>query len=258
MSETAPLLLTERRGAIAIVTLNRPQKRNALSEALWGEMKKTFENFGPDVRCVVLAGAGKHFCAGLDLAEHRHREAFESIFMSRFAHATLEAIQFGGRPVVTAMQGGVIGGGLEIAAATHVRVADPTTFYQLPEGRRGFYVGGGASARVSRIIGAGRMVEMMLTGRILDAAARPFALSGRAGQDARKSDRVSREHRQECPHSQLSDRAGHTADRGHVGFGRPVDRKCCTGREYDLRGRPRRHRRLFQKAENRVLKARLT
>lgn len=171
MSETDPLLLIERQGPIAIVTLNRPTKRNALSEALWGRLKETFESFQPDVRCVVLTGAGKHFCAGLDLAEHRHRAPFESIAMSRFAHATLDAIQFGGRPVVTAMQGAVIGGGLEIATATHVRVADPTTFYQLPEGRRGFYVGGGASVRVARIIGAGRMVEMMLTGRTLDAAA---------------------------------------------------------------------------------------
>src|SRR5271157_4031426 len=145
MSEPEPLLLIERQGPIAIVTLNRPDKRNALSEQLWGELKKTFENFEPDVRCVVLTGAGKHFCAGLDLSEHRHREAFESIFMSRFAHATLDAIQFGGRPVVTATQGAVIGGGLEIATATHVRVA--------------------------KIIGSGRMVEMMLTGRTLDAAA---------------------------------------------------------------------------------------
>ncbi len=168
MSETEKLLLIERQGPIAIVTINRPDKRNALNEKLWGELKTTFESFEPDVRCVVLAGAGKHFCAGLDLAEHRHRQPFESIFMSRFAHATLDAIQFGGRPVVTAMQGAVIGGGLEIATATHVRVADPTTFYQLPEGRRGFYVGGGASVRVARIIGSGRMVEMMLTGRTLD------------------------------------------------------------------------------------------
>jgi enoyl-CoA hydratase/carnithine racemase len=171
MSKTEPNLLTERRGAIAIVTLNRPDKRNALSEALWHDLKTTFEGFGPDVRCVVLAGAGKHFCAGLDLSEHRHREAFDSIFMSRFAHATLESIQFGGCPVVTAMQGAVIGGGLEVATATHVRVADATAFYQLPEGRRGFYVGGGASVRVARIIGSGRMVEMMLTGRTLDAEA---------------------------------------------------------------------------------------
>jgi enoyl-CoA hydratase/carnithine racemase len=171
MSDTEKLLVVERHGPIAVVTLNRPDKRNALSEKLWGELKTTFETFEPDVRCVVLAGAGKHFCAGLDLSEHRHREAFESIFMSRFAHATLDAIQFGGRPVVTAMQGAVIGGGLEVATATHVRVADTTAFYQLPEGRRGFYVGGGASVRVAKIIGSGRMVEMMLTGRRLDAEA---------------------------------------------------------------------------------------
>jgi (methylthio)acryloyl-CoA hydratase len=119
MSQSVPILLVERREQIAIVTLNRPDKRNALSEALWAELKKTFENFDRDVRCVVLAGAGKHFCAGLDLSEHRHREPFDSIFMSRFAHATLDAIQFGGRPVVTAMQGAVIGGGLEVATATH-------------------------------------------------------------------------------------------------------------------------------------------
>jgi enoyl-CoA hydratase/carnithine racemase len=170
MNTTDSHLLVERQGPIAIVTLNRPDKRNALNEALWAELKKTFESFESDVRCVVLAGAGKHFCAGLDLTEHRHREAFDSIFMSRFAHATLDAIQFGGRPVVTAMQGAVIGGGLELATATHVRVADQSAFYQLPEGRRGFYVGGGASVRVAKIIGSGRMVEMMLTGRTLDAA----------------------------------------------------------------------------------------
>ena len=61
MSEIEPNLLTERRGAIAIVTLNRPDKRNALSEALWHDLKNTFEGFGPDVRCVVLAGPASIF-----------------------------------------------------------------------------------------------------------------------------------------------------------------------------------------------------
>jgi enoyl-CoA hydratase/carnithine racemase len=91
--------------------------------------------------------------------------------MSRYAHAVLDLIQFGGRPVIAAMQGGVIGGGLEVATAAHIRVADRSAFYQLPEARRGFYVGGGASVRVARIIGTGRMVEMMLTGRKFDAEA---------------------------------------------------------------------------------------
>lgn len=169
MPESESELLVEYRDKIAIVTMNRPEKRNALSEALWQSLKQTFDGFAAEIRAVVLAGAGPHFCAGLDLTEHKEREAFESISMSRFAHATLDAIQFGGRPVVCAMQGAVIGGGLEIATATHVRVAETTTFYQLPEGRRGFFVGGGASVRVAQIIGSGRMVEMMLTGRKLDA-----------------------------------------------------------------------------------------
>jgi (methylthio)acryloyl-CoA hydratase len=163
------LLEVEQRERIAIVTLNRPEKRNALSERLWQRIRETVEGFDNDVRCAVLAGKGRHFCAGLDLSEHKEREAFDSISMSRFAHATLDAVQFGGRPVVAALHGAVIGGGLELSTATHVRVADTTAFYQLPEGRRGIYVGGGASVRVAKIIGSGRMVEMMLTGRTYDA-----------------------------------------------------------------------------------------
>jgi enoyl-CoA hydratase/carnithine racemase len=165
------ILKVERRGKIAIVTLNRPAKRNALSEELWKAIRAAFEGFGPDIRAAVLAGEGKHFCAGLDLFEHKDREPFASIAISRFAHATLDSIQLGSVPTVAAMHGAVIGGGLEIATATHIRVADRTTFYQLPEGRRGIYVGGGASVRVANVIGTGRMVEMMLTGRTLDAEA---------------------------------------------------------------------------------------
>ena len=171
MTDANPVLLSERRGAIAIVTLNRPDKRNALSEALWHQIEETFETMDKDVRAVVLRGAGSHFCAGLDLSEHLEREPLPSIAMSRYAHAVLDRIQFGGRPVIAAMQGGVIGGGLEVATAAHIRVADRTAFYQLPEARRGFYVGGGASVRVARIVGTGRMVEMMLTGRKFDAEA---------------------------------------------------------------------------------------
>ncbi|MEC7669098.1 MAG: crotonase/enoyl-CoA hydratase family protein, partial [Pseudomonadota bacterium] len=77
----------------------------------------------------------------------------------------MDRIQFGGLPVVSAMFGAVIGGGLELATSTHVRIAEPSTIFQLPEGRRGIFVGGGASVRVGRILGADRMIEMMLTGR---------------------------------------------------------------------------------------------
>ena len=84
-------------------------------------------------------------------------------------HGVIDAIQFSGLPVGSAMFGAVIGGGLELAASTHVRIAEPTTVFQLPEGRRGIYVGGGASVRIGRILGADRMCEMMLTGRKYDA-----------------------------------------------------------------------------------------
>jgi enoyl-CoA hydratase/carnithine racemase len=171
MTDSEPVLRKERRGKIAIVTLNRPAKRNALSDELWQRLRHTFDTMEDNVRAVVITGAGGHFCAGLDLSEHVGREAFASVATSRFAHATLDAIRLGPRPVIAAMQGAVIGGGLELAAAAHIRVADDTAFYQMPEGRRGIFIGGGGSVNVARIIGASRLLEMMLTGRIYNADA---------------------------------------------------------------------------------------
>jgi len=80
-----------------------------------------------------------------------------------------DKIQHGGIPVIACLQGAVVGGGLELASAAHVRVADSSTFFALPEGTRGIFTGGGATVRTARIISAPRMVEMMLTGRVLDA-----------------------------------------------------------------------------------------
>ena len=84
-------------------------------------------------------------------------------------NAALEQVQFGPVPVVAALHGAVVGGGLELAASCHVRVADDTTFYALPEGSRGIFVGGGGSVRIPRLIGVARMTDMMLTGRVYDA-----------------------------------------------------------------------------------------
>lgn len=163
------LVETETDGAIATITMNRPDKRNAMSDPFIAELEAAFTTLPEAVRVVILTGAGGHFCAGLDLAEHVERSAEEGIYHSRNWHRILDLIQFGGRPVVSAMMGAVIGGGLEIAAATHVRIAEPSTIFQLPEGRRGIFVGGGATVRVGRILGPDRMTEMMLTGRKYDA-----------------------------------------------------------------------------------------
>lgn len=159
----------EMRGRIAVLTLNRPEKRNAVNDTLIQDLNRFFSEPPKEALVAVVRANGDHFCAGLDLSEHKERDVAEAFDHSRYWHRTFDLVQFGGLPVVAAMQGAVMGGGLELATTAHVRVAEPSTIYQLPEGRRGIYVGGGASIRVARIIGPGRMTEMMLTGRRLNA-----------------------------------------------------------------------------------------
>ena len=163
------VLRFEQRGPVTILTIDRAEKGNAVDTRLIQDINRFFQAVPEEARAVVLCGAGRHFCAGLDLAEHKERDPVESFEASRYWHRTLDMVEFGGVPVVAAMQGAVMGGGLEIAAATHVRVAEPSAIYQLPEGQRGIFVGGGATVRVTRIIGAGRTTEMMLTGRRVSA-----------------------------------------------------------------------------------------
>lgn len=156
---------TEIDGPIATLIFNRPEKRNAMNDALIAELDEFFSNPPAGISAVILRGEGGHFCSGLDLAEHEHREPIEGVYHSRNWHRVSDLIEFSGLPVVSVLTGAVIGGGLEIAASTHVRIAEPSVRFQLPEGRRGIFVGGGATVRVGRLIGADRMREMMLTGR---------------------------------------------------------------------------------------------
>ncbi|TFZ07797.1 crotonase/enoyl-CoA hydratase family protein [Ramlibacter humi] len=166
---TSPDLHIEHRGAVAIVRLKRAAKRNALSDGLILAIRDAFQNLPEGTRAAVLDGEGDHFCAGLDLSELQERDAGAGMHHSRMWHAALEEVQFGPVPVVAALHGAVVGGGLELAAACHVRVADDTTFYALPEGSRGIFVGGGGSVRIPRLIGVARMTDMMLTGRVYNA-----------------------------------------------------------------------------------------
>ncbi|WP_127806645.1 crotonase/enoyl-CoA hydratase family protein [Hydrogenophaga sp. NH-16] len=155
---------------IAIVTMNRPAKRNALNDGLILAIRDAFQNLPASVRAAVVDGEGEHFCAGLDLSELSERDAAEGVFHSRMWHAALECVEKGTVPVIAALHGAVVGGGLELASACHIRVADETTFYALPEGTRGIFVGGGGAVRVPKLIGAARMTDMMLTGRVYNAA----------------------------------------------------------------------------------------
>lgn len=159
----------EMNGAVAVIRLTRPAKRNALSDGLILALKHTFSNLPPETRAAVIDGEGEHFCAGLDLSELQERDAGQGVHHSRMWHAALDEIQQGPVPVVAALHGAVVGGGLELASACHIRVADESTFYALPEGSRGIFVGGGGSVRIPKLIGVARMTDMMLTGRVYNA-----------------------------------------------------------------------------------------
>ena len=162
-------LFAEREGPVAILKLNRPQKRNALDDDTIVGIEQFFTSLPSSVHAVLLAGEGEHFSAGLDLSELEDRDIAQGIAHSSLWHRAFEKIQFGKVPVVAALHGAVIGGGLELAAAAHVRVAERSAYYALPEGSRGIYVGGGGSVRLPRLIGVARMMDMMLTGRTYSA-----------------------------------------------------------------------------------------
>ena len=154
---------------IATVRLNRPDKRNAL-DAETVEQLITLFNALPrsGIRAVVLCAAGTHFSAGLDLVEHHKldRSAADFMFICLRWHEAFNKMEYGGIPVIAALKGAVVGGGLELASAAHIRVADASTYFALPEGQRGLFTGGGATIRVADLVGKARMIDMMLTGRI--------------------------------------------------------------------------------------------
>lgn len=163
-------LKTAEIGAVGVVTLDRASKRNAIDEATLAEIEEYFSSVPDHIKAILLKAEGEHFCAGLDLKEHfdKKRTPVEFMRVCQGWHRAFDKIQFGGIPVIACLQGAVVGGGLELASAAHVRVADVSAYFALPEGTRGIFTGGGATVRTARIVSAPRMVEMMLTGRIVD------------------------------------------------------------------------------------------
>ena len=164
------LVLYELRGEVAVLTLNRPDKRNAIGDRLVEAIGAAAARAAAEAKAAVICGAGRHFCAGLDLAEHSTKSLTRAVEGSRRWHRAFEAIERGTIPFVAALQGAVVGGGFELAAAAHLRVAEQSAFFALPEGSRGIFVGGGGSVRIARLIGTARMADMMLTGRTVSAA----------------------------------------------------------------------------------------
>ena len=132
ISQFQNLLVEERDNGVWVVTLNRPAKRNALDIDTIEELV-TFFSIAPraGVAAVVLAGAGDHFCAGLDLIEHHDEDRSPADFMHVCLrwHEAFNKMEYGGVPIIAALQGAVVGGGLELASSAHIRVMDPTTYF---------------------------------------------------------------------------------------------------------------------------------
>jgi enoyl-CoA hydratase/carnithine racemase len=161
-------------GKVASLGLNRPDKRNAINDAAINALREAVLRAHEEADVAVLHGHGQNFCSGLDLAEALAR-ATGKITPPRKRrrhnwHEVFDLIARGPIPFVGALHGAVVGGGLELAMATHVRVCDDTAVFGLPEGQRGIFVGGGGTVRIQRVVGTTVMMDMMLTGRLLNPA----------------------------------------------------------------------------------------
>lgn len=166
-------LAFRRDGSVGVLSLNRAAKRNALDADTIDELIAFFSALPrSDVRALVLRGEGEHFSAGLDLVEHHraNRRPEEFMHLCMRWHEAFNKMEYGGVPIIAALKGAVVGGGLELASSAHIRVADQSTYFALPEGQRGLFTGGGATIRVADLVGKARMIDMMLTGRVYKAA----------------------------------------------------------------------------------------
>jgi enoyl-CoA hydratase len=165
------VLLYERLEDVATLQLNRPERLNALSAELIGELLVELERLAEDetLKALVLTGEGRAFCAGTDLNELEGRTEQQALEISERGAKLCDRIEGFPVPVITAINGPAIGGGLEIVLASHIRIASETATFGLPETRLGVIPGYGGSQRLPREIGVGWASELMLTGRSLTA-----------------------------------------------------------------------------------------
>ncbi len=160
------------RDGIAIVTVDRPAKLNALDVRTIGELEAAFQEIGGDagIRGVILTGAGeKAFVAGADIGELASLSAVEARAFAARGQRVLGSIESLGKPVVAAVNGFALGGGCELALACHVRVAADSARLGTPEVKLGIMCGYAGTQRLPRLLGKGRALELLLTGEMIDA-----------------------------------------------------------------------------------------
>jgi enoyl-CoA hydratase len=163
------LVLTERDGRVAVVTLNRPDALNALSDALMVELVETLQELDRDdeVRCIVLAGNDKAFAAGADIAELARASAIDLYYQRRIER--WDAIRGLWTPLVAAVSGYCLGGGCELALACDLIVASESAKFGQPETGVGVIPGAGGTQRLTRAVGKAVAMDVILSGRFLSA-----------------------------------------------------------------------------------------
>lgn len=172
MSTPAPTVLMDLHGQVAVITLNRPEVGNAFNEEVRHRLPELLEGLDKDDRCaaILLCGAGERgFCVGADIKEQRvigssvqeRRRLRDNAWIDRVAHIS--------KPVIAAIHGYCLGGGLELALACDIRVAAKDAVFSLPETGLGLIPGGGGTQRLPRVIGLGRALDLMLSGDRIDA-----------------------------------------------------------------------------------------
>jgi enoyl-CoA hydratase/carnithine racemase len=166
-----PVVLEERQDQVALLTLNRPEAMNSFNFAMLRGLKEKVEaiQYDPDVRVVIITGAGKAFCAGADLKERAtlgEQQVKEFIFTIRNLFTFIESLN---KPVIAAVNGVALGGGTELALACDLRIASTGTSLGLTETRLAIIPGAGGTQRLPRLVGRGKAKELIFTGRRVDA-----------------------------------------------------------------------------------------
>jgi enoyl-CoA hydratase/carnithine racemase len=165
-------ILYEKKGPIAYATLNRPKVLNALNQAVFAELRATFEDVRDDsnMRGVLLTGSGeKAFAAGADIAEMSSYTASQAEEATRRAQSVTELIENIGKPVIAAVNGFALGGGCELAMACTIRIAAESAKFGQPEVKLGIMPGAGGTQRLPRLVGKGRALQLILSGEVISA-----------------------------------------------------------------------------------------
>lgn len=157
---------------VAILTVSRPDRLNALNDATIGELGAAFDELRlrDDVAGVIITGAGRAFVAGADIGELAAQTPVIAKARARAGQHVFRRIETSPKPVVAAVNGFALGGGCELAMACHIRIASDNARFGQPEVKLGLTPGYGGTQRLARLVGKGRALEMLLTGDMIDAA----------------------------------------------------------------------------------------